>query len=115
MINEAFQKIAIYGRLDGVELPPIKLAPFKENVKKKERFETATMNDHYLEVMKLLLADPCVDPTANDNFVICAAAVESNRGSVELLLADDRVDPTANGNYVFQHANYHFYSTKNSK
>lgn len=113
MMNEAFQKIAIYGRLDGVELPPIKLAPFKENVKKGKRFEKTTMNDHCLEVMKLLLADPCVDPTANDNYVIQYAAVENNLHSIELLLADSRVDPTANDNYVFRHAIHHLYSDVN--
>ena len=37
----------------------------------------------HTEIVKMLLADPRVDPTANDNYAICVA---SGNGHVEIII-----------------------------
>ena len=48
----------------------------------------------HIEVVKLLLADKRVDPSANDNCAIYWAAENGYNRVVELLLKDGRVDPS---------------------
>ncbi len=50
------------------------------------------------EVVKLLLADPRVDPSAKDNEAIQLASEYGYAESVKLLLADPRSDPSAKDN-----------------
>ena len=45
-----------------------------------------------------LLADPRVDPSAENNSAIISACVNGHTKIVELLLHDPRVDPSANDN-----------------
>jgi ankyrin repeat protein len=49
----------------------------------------------YTEIVKLLLADPRVDPTINNNNAVRFASEESHVEIVKLLLNDPRVDHTA--------------------
>ena len=51
------------------------------------------------EIVRLLLLDPRVDPSANDNEAIQHAISERNTEIVRLLLADPRVDPSTNENF----------------
>jgi hypothetical protein len=45
-------------------------------------------------VVKLLLSDKRVDPSAADNYAIRYASKKGHYDVVELLLADERVDPS---------------------
>lgn len=47
---------------------------------------------------RLLLADPRVDPSSQDNAAIILASSKGHSEIVQLLLADDRVDPSARNN-----------------
>ena len=47
------------------------------------------------KVVALLLTDPRVDPSIQDNYAIRAASCYGNHEVVALLLADSRVDPSA--------------------
>ena len=51
-----------------------------------------------IEVVKLLLTDKRVNPSANNNFAIRWASRNGHTKVVKLLLADERVDPSANDN-----------------
>ena len=46
----------------------------------------------------MLLLDPRVDPSADDNEAICNVNFEVTK----LLIADPRVDPTVDDNYVIR-------------
>ena len=48
--------------------------------------------------MSLLLADPRVDPSADDNYTIRWASNNGHDKVVSLLLADTRVDPSTRDN-----------------
>ena len=52
------------------------------------------------EVVRLLLSDNRVDPSANDNFAIQGASMNGCVDVVRLLLSDNRVDPSARNNYA---------------
>jgi hypothetical protein len=51
------------------------------------------------KIVELLLLDPRVDPSANNNYAIQKAVSNGNAEIVEMLLTNERVDPSANGNY----------------
>jgi len=53
-------------------------------------------------VVKMLLADPRVDPSAGDNFAISMASARGRTDVVKVLLADPRVDPSAHNNYAIR-------------
>ena len=55
--------------------------------------------DHHI-VVKLLLADKRVDPSARDNYAIRYAASNGHITVVRLLLGDDRIDPSAKDNWA---------------
>lgn len=57
-----------------------------------------------VEILRLLLADPELDPSINNNGAIRGAATTAHPESVQLLLADPRVDPTANYNEAIREA-----------
>lgn len=57
-----------------------------------------------LEVIKLLLSDPRVDPSACENEAIRNATKNGHLEVVKLLLSDPRVDPSACKNIAFQNA-----------
>jgi ankyrin repeat protein len=57
----------------------------------------ASRNGH-TAVVKLLLADPRVDPAADDNCAILDASSSGYEGVVKQLLTDPRVEPAARGN-----------------
>jgi len=74
-------------------------------------FEKRIINDAALitaaekgqtSVVKMLLADAHVNPSANDNDAICIASAKGHTDVVEVLLADARVDPTANTNQAIR-------------
>ena len=50
----------------------------------------------------MVLADPRVDPSANDNLAIQRASSYGRTEIVKLLLDDSRVDPSANNNYALR-------------
>jgi ankyrin repeat protein len=56
----------------------------------------------HVGILKLLLADPRVDPAANDNAAIQASSENGHAEVVKLLLTDPRVDPAADDNYSVQ-------------
>ncbi len=55
-------------------------------------------------VVGLLLADPRVDPSTQDNEAIRWASKKGHLDVVQLLLADPRVDPSVQDNYAIQWA-----------
>ena len=57
-----------------------------------------------IECLKLLIQDPRVDPSANDNFAIRNASAHGHTECVKLLLQDSRVDPSARDNYAIREA-----------
>lgn len=56
------------------------------------------IKEKQLEVIELLLTDPKVDPSGDNNNAIRMAVEGENVETVKLLLADSRVDPSANDN-----------------
>jgi ankyrin repeat protein len=54
----------------------------------------------YVEVVKLLLNEPRVDPSADDNCAIRLASKNGHFEVVKLLLNDPRGDPSAYNNYA---------------
>jgi ankyrin repeat protein len=58
-----------------------------------------------LEIIKLLLDDPRVDPSDNSDTCIQYASESGNFEIVWLLLSDPRVNPGANNNYAIKCAN----------
>jgi hypothetical protein len=54
----------------------------------------------YFEIVKLLLADARVDPTARDNCAVRMASHIGNYDIMKLLLADAHVDSSAENNYA---------------
>mgnify|MGYP003340515310 CR=1 FL=1 len=59
----------------------------------------------HLEVVRLLLQDSRVDPSANDNKATISASQMKHLFVVNLLLADSRVDPSARGNEALKRSN----------
>jgi ankyrin repeat protein len=57
-----------------------------------------------VEVVKLLLNDPRVDPSAHDNYAIRWASRNGHVEVVKLLLNDPRVDPSADNNCAIRWA-----------
>jgi ankyrin repeat protein len=52
------------------------------------------------EVVNLLLKNPKVDPSADNNYYIQRAAYNGHVEVVEILLQDRRVDPSVNNNFA---------------
>ena len=65
--------------------------------------QLASRNGH-LEVVKLLLQDPRVDPSAKNNYAIRWTSRKSRLEVVKLLLQDPRVDPSVDNNYAIGYA-----------
>ena len=61
------------------------------------------MNGHS-EIVKLLLANDKVDPSAKNNWAIKSASQNGHLEIVKLLLANDKVDPSADNNYAIRFA-----------
>ena len=61
----------------------------------------------YIEVLKLLLQDSRVDPSAENNYAIIRASYHGYTEVVKLLLQDSKVDPSADNNYAFRVASYY--------
>ena len=57
-----------------------------------------------IELIDLLLHDPCVDPSADDNWAIRWASTNGHLAVVDRLLQDVRVDPSANNNETIRFA-----------
>jgi hypothetical protein len=66
------------------------------------RLKYAVENGHELAVVERLLQDKSVDPSANDNYAIRAAAQNGHLAIVDRLLQDERVDPSADNNFAVQ-------------
>lgn len=64
---------------------------------KNKKFKKA-INDNNIELVKLLLKDPNVDPSTDYNYGICYASEDGYQEIVELLLKDPRIDPSAREN-----------------
>ena len=58
----------------------------------------------HIDICKMLLADPRVDPSAGKNYAMGKASEKGHVNIVKLLLADPRVDPSASGNYAIRFA-----------
>jgi hypothetical protein len=56
----------------------------------------------YTEIVKLLLTDERVDPTACDNYALRYAASDGHIEVVRVLLVDGRSDPAAEDNWAFR-------------
>lgn len=63
----------------------------------------ASQNGHS-DIVKLLLSDPRVDPTDDNNFSIIMASKNGHREVVKLLLNDNRIIPAKYSNYAIQQA-----------
>lgn len=68
-----------------------------------EEFIEACKNGN-LEVVRLLLNDPRVGPSAKDNYAIRLASYNGHLEVVRLLLSDSRVDPSARENFAIRWA-----------
>nr|QBK91392.1 MAG: ankyrin repeat protein [Pithovirus LCPAC302] len=68
----------------------------------------AVFGEH-LEVLKILLDDGRVDPSAHDNFAIRLASGNGYTEMVKLLLKDSRVDPSADNNEAIEKASENGY------
>jgi len=62
------------------------------------KIDSRTLTD----LLKLLLADPRVDPAAESNLAIQLACQEGHTEVFKLLLSDPRVDPTADEDFAFR-------------
>lgn len=62
------------------------------------------LQNEYTEVVKLLLEENLVDPSAYDNYAIRYASEKGDTEVVKLLLKDDRVDPASWDNYAIRYA-----------
>jgi len=60
----------------------------------------------FIEIVNLLLQDPRVDPSADDNTALFEAVQANQSDVVKLLLSDRRVDPTVKDNFVLMEAAY---------
>jgi hypothetical protein len=69
-------------------------------------FEEAVSGGNAVTV-RALLADPRVDPAADNNYAICRASYFGHTEVVRALLADIRVDPAAENNWAIQWASYY--------
>jgi ankyrin repeat protein len=56
------------------------------------------------DVMKMLIKDPRIDPSASNNWAIRMASGNGHTEIVKLLLNDNRVDPSADKSYAIQMA-----------
>jgi len=53
------------------------------------------------KILKLLLKDPRIDPSANNNQAISFAAMFNDADSIELLLNDDRILKTLDNSFLY--------------
>jgi len=63
----------------------------------------------FVEVVKVLLADPTVNPAADDNYAIRWASSNGYLDVVKILLNDPRVDPSACNNFALRMASSNGY------
>jgi len=70
---------------------------------KNDAIKWASENGHH-KVVKILLQDKRVDPSADDNCAIKWASDNGHHKVVKLLLQDKRVDPSAGDNYAIRFA-----------
>lgn len=68
-----------------------------------EFFEEVCRNNLSIAI-KLLLTDPRVDPSTNNNHTIRVASVNGHIEVVKLLLTDQRVNPSIYSDFVIQYA-----------
>lgn len=59
------------------------------------------------ELIEILLQDPRIDPSADNNIAIRIASASGYSKLVKLLLADGRIDPSANESEAFRNAVLH--------
>lgn len=82
---------------------------YKKNHLIMTAFYEAIENKHY-EVVCLLLLDPRVDPSANQNAAIIDACIKGTLAIVQILLADSRVNPSDQENLAIRMASYKGYT-----
>jgi hypothetical protein len=92
-----------YTRLLVLEKNKEKLTDIKIDM--VELFRTAVFTGN-VELVDLLLQDPRVDPSADNNWAIRFASNNGHLSIVDRLLQDPRVDPSANDNAAIQFASY---------
>ena len=63
-----------------------------------------SIHHNKIECLKLLLQDPRVDPSDDDNYAIRWTSYNGHTECVRLLLQDPRVDPSARANDAIQGA-----------
>ncbi len=68
-----------------------------------QAFMWAIRNRH-IQLIKVLLTNPKVDPTANNNWAIRKASENGHLKVVKLLLTNPKVDPSAYDNYAIRFA-----------
>ena len=61
-------------------------------------------DDNMLDMIKLLFANPRVDPSIGGNCAILRASLYGHAEVVRMLLTHPRVDPSADGNYTLRKA-----------
>ena len=62
-----------------------------------------------IDIVRLLLADPRINPAENNNEAIRGASTSGHVDVVRLLLANPRVNPTDDNNYSIHWASRHEY------
>ena len=72
----------------------------------KQKLFTQACEYNQVEVVKLLLQDPRVDPSYQNNYAIILASENGHVEVVKLLLQDPRVDPNDEWYNSFRSENY---------
>ncbi len=73
-----------------------------EKQKPTQLFTAATYG--YLDEINILLADPLIDPSINNNFAMRWASANGHASIVKQLLTDPRVDPSVLDNWAIRWA-----------
>ena len=86
----------LYNKDSGMSKVPEYIVPYLTMDKKYNMLREASGSR--FDIVKLLLLDPRIDPSVQDNLVFCEASIYGNFDVVKLLLSDPRIDPSTRNN-----------------
>jgi ankyrin repeat protein len=99
--NDPIRQASYYGHLGVVEVL-LKDGRADPTVNFHELLRFAMKPYERIELFRLVVADPRVDPSTGGGFVLRAAAEARSPEFVRILLADRRIDPAENNNYAIR-------------
>ena len=86
-----------------------KMKDQKKHQKHQKLFIKASKNGH-TKIVRLLLANPNINPAADDNHAIRLASLNGHTEIVRLLLGNPNVNPAAYDNFAINRASYYGYT-----